>query len=372
MPVRIRTTSATARSVWLRRIDPSMSAPSPGWRNTELSAIGNAAARETFTTATAHMASIWTDLFESMLSFGPQLRWRGDGPGIGRDARTAYSSLLGRYMARAYLTEFEGVRVLVPLDVAKRWLVRTRFEIRKHPRGSGLEADWVGLDDHGLVIVEAKGTHNNAKAAWAGPFGIPSVIETAIGQATRTAVFRRWPNRKLPSKRWAIASRWGTEDNARDPTLIAWDPDEGELDKDDYKELERILLRADLQGVASGMGYSQRADALVGELAVDDADGIGLRVGDRLVETGLVTAVGPFGILPVRGGDELSRIRQIRELTPSLAMASLSTRYIRSIRGGAKADERPMVSKGRSASQGGLTIIWPDESEDIDFYMTGD
>jgi len=66
------------------------------------------------------MASIWTDLFQSILAPGHQLRWKDDGPGLGRDAKSAYSSLLGRYMARAYLTAFEGVRVMVPLDLAKR------------------------------------------------------------------------------------------------------------------------------------------------------------------------------------------------------------------------------------------------------------
>ena len=47
-----------------------------------------------------------------------RLCWRGNGLGIGRDARSAYSGLLGRYMARAHLTEHEGVHVLVPLDEA--------------------------------------------------------------------------------------------------------------------------------------------------------------------------------------------------------------------------------------------------------------
>ena len=85
------------REVWLRRgAFSGLYAPGrlhPVW----LSQFGNAAARETFATATPHMAAIWTDLFRSMTAPGSELRWRGDGPGIGRDARIAYSSLLGRY-----------------------------------------------------------------------------------------------------------------------------------------------------------------------------------------------------------------------------------------------------------------------------------
>ena len=106
------------------------------------------------------MAAIWVDLFKSMIMPGRDLRWSGEGPGIGRDARIAYSSLLGRYMARAYLVEYERVSVLVPLDVAKRRLKGSCYSIEKDPPGRGLEADWIGLDDHGLVIVEAKGTYD--------------------------------------------------------------------------------------------------------------------------------------------------------------------------------------------------------------------
>ena len=42
------------------------------------------------------------------------LRWAGGGPGVGRDAPIAYSSLLGRCMARAYFTSQEGRAWLVP------------------------------------------------------------------------------------------------------------------------------------------------------------------------------------------------------------------------------------------------------------------
>ena len=59
--------------------------------------------------------------------------------------------------------------------------------------------------------------------------------------------------RKLPSKRWAIASRWGTEDNYRDPTLLAWGTEEDKLGDDDYQALAKILLRADLDGVMGGL-----------------------------------------------------------------------------------------------------------------------
>ena len=86
---------ASSRSIWLRRGDPSDSeffARGDDWKF-ELSVIGNAAARETFLTGTPHMAAIWSDLFRSIVTPGPELRWLDNGPGVGRDARIAYSSL---------------------------------------------------------------------------------------------------------------------------------------------------------------------------------------------------------------------------------------------------------------------------------------
>lgn len=367
-----RTISTTSRSVWLRRIDPTAIPPSAvAWQNLALTAIGNAAARETFMTATPHMASIWTDLFHSILAPSQQLRWKDDGPGLGRDAKSAYSSLLGRYTARAYLTAFEGVRVMVPLDLAKRWLHGTPFQIRKDPSGNGLEADWVGLDAHGLVIVEAKGSHDKAVRAWRGPSGIPSVLQSAIGQTERTAVFVRASNRKLPSKRWAIASRWGTQENGRDPTLIAWDPEDGKLDEEDYRSLARVFLQADMQAVAAGMGYTGGGGAfgVVGDFGrkptIEEGLSIRLKVGERHIAPGLAVVLGPFGALPIRSAKDLLRIRQAREISPKIALVSLSTKYIQSVREGEHPVEDPLYTEDRAASQGGLTVIWPHEKEEV-------
>ena len=123
--------SVTLRDVWLRRGTASNPHAPGRWHPVSLSELGNAAARETFTTATLPFAAAWTNLFQDMIAAGHDLRWRENGPGVGRDARIAYSSLFGRYMARAYLTANEDVRVLVPLDEAKRLLEGTPYSIEK-------------------------------------------------------------------------------------------------------------------------------------------------------------------------------------------------------------------------------------------------
>ena len=97
------------------------------------------------------MVAIWTDLFDRLLLPNcSDLRRCGNGPGIGRDAYTAYSGLLDRYMARAYLTEHEASRILVPLATAKRCLEGTPYVIKKDPPNQCHEADRIGLDDSGL------------------------------------------------------------------------------------------------------------------------------------------------------------------------------------------------------------------------------
>lgn len=360
------TTGPDSRLIWLRRGSPSNPVAAGKSHSFKLSAIGNAAARETFVTATSHMAAIWTDLFHSLMAPNSQyLCWRENGPGIGRDARIAYSGLLGRYMARAFLTEHENVRVLVPLDVAKRCLRGTPYEIRKDPVSRGLEADWIGLDDSGLVIVEAKGTYNAGISNWRGPYKIPQLLQSAIAQAQRTAIFKNL-RQKLPAKRWAIASRWGTENNSLRPTLFAWDPEDGPLDEEDYLALASIFHSADVKGVIEGMGHSPmvltEADLSAKSLAFPR-----LHIGDYLLEQGLVAMVGPFGVCPLQTLDDYHQILLAREMELNFAIASLSVQYISERRVSSIEYEEPEITRNRLASRHGLTVMWPEADDDIRF-----
>ena len=219
MPVRpeLTTTASSAhrpvrRRLRFRRLLPRRSSNAQN-HHISLTALGVASARETFVTGTVPFASAWTDLFQNMLASGERLRWRENGPGTGKDARVAYSSLLGRYMARAYLTVNEGVRVLVPVDTARRALRNSPYHMTAPPtREPQLEADWIGLDDRYLIVAEAKGSFDKRKSTWSGPSSIPGILRNAIQQAQRTNVFRSSSNSPLPAKRWAIASRWGNEE----------------------------------------------------------------------------------------------------------------------------------------------------------------
>ena len=372
------------RSVWLRRSVPS-ALDSPGaWRNLKLSVIGNAAARETFATATDYMTAMWTDMFRGMLVDDPKLRWRGNGPGIGRDARIAFSGLFGRFLARAYLTEHEGVRVLVPLDVAKPKLRRAGYGI---PPRRGHQADWIGLDTQGLVIVEAKGTFNNGIKSWKGPCSRPQILGTAIKQAKRTTVYRCSSRRELPAKRWAIASRWGTEENHRDPTLLAWNSNEEELRGEDYRIIANILHGADVGRILKGLGHSE-ADELVSDepLSEPTRKPNWVRVGSRTLEPGFAALVGPFGVYPLSAENTSFQIPVTPGLNLSLAVVSLASRYIKDLRerfaerrisdlllaqyknaGNHFADQNCLeeTAENRFANRAGLTVVWPVAGEEI-------
>ena len=360
----------TSRNLWLRRGTPSQPhTDGSGW-DLQLSQLGVAAARETLVTATVPFATAWTDLFQEMITNYSELRWRENGPGIGRDARIAYSSLLGRFMARAYLTASEGVRVLVPLDEVRRALASEGYGVGKLSPERGLEADWLGVDNRGrLVIAEAKGSFDKGRRSWADPWRLPDSVHSAIGQAQRTAVWRSSRLQPLPAKRWAVASRWANEENGLEPILIAWDPDEGELDSRDLQVLARILHRADLVGVLTRLGHPEAVPMLDGPEPTSPIPGeTRLHVGRHSIQPGFSAAVGPMGVIPLRNLDDLDLVRRIREVSPQVAFVSLSGKYAYAAMQAPEAldeagrerdpDLSPETDE-RFAENAGLTVAWP-------------
>jgi len=371
----VPTTSAiqrtTLRRIRFRRSPPAR--PANGLHYVSLPRLGVAAARETFLTAPLPFASVWTDLFQNMLAPGDELRWRESGPGTGRDARVAYSSLLGRYMARAYLTGNEGVRVLVPVDTARRALRNSRFHMDNPPREPGLEADWIGLDDRHLIIAEAKGSSDKGTTTWSGPTSIPKVLRNAIDQTQRTNVFRSSATTPLPAKRWAVASRWGNEQNRFEPTLLAWDPEEEPLDEADYRDLAKLLHQSDTSDILTGLGHPDAAERL--DASAPIAAELPLLVGGQPIEAGFSAALGPIGIVPLREPADLEWVHRVRDLNMYLALASLSGRYVRTISLNPRAIYEDDLADPNGAIRGdgpriaqhaGLTVAWPGSGDDIE------
>ena len=374
----VTTTSAiqrtTLRRVSFRRSPPAR--PANVLHYVSLPALGVAAARETFLTATLPFATAWTDLFQTMLAPGDELRWRESGPGTGRDARVAYSSLLGRYMARAYLMGNEGVRFLVPVDAARRILRNSRLHMNSPPREPAHEADWIGLDDRHLIIAEAKGSSDKGTRTWSGPTSIPKVLRNAIEQTQRTNVFRSSATTPLPAKRWAVASRWGNEQNRFEPTLLAWDPEEEPLEEADYRDLAKLLHYSDASDILTGLGHPDAVERLDSpDTTIPIAAELPLLVGGQPIEAGFSAALGPIGIVPLRERADLEWVHRMRDLNVHLALASLSGRYLRTISPDPRAvyeddladPNRPIRDDGpRIAQHAGLTVAWPGPGDDIE------
>ena len=341
-----------------------------------LTTLGVAAARETLLTASLPFAEAWTDLFQNILAPGEQLRWRDSGPGTGRDARVAYSSLLGRYMARAYLMGHERVRILVPVDTARRAFRHSPYHLAQPPREPGLEADWIGLDDRHLIVAEAKGSFDKGTRTWSGPSSVPKVLRNAIQQSRRTNVFRSPSTTALPARRWAVASRWGNEENGFEPTLLAWDPEEEPLQESDYHSLAKLLHERDVRDILTGLGHPDAGQLLY---SVDTAAPIPgefpLRVGHQTIDAGFSAALGPIGIVPIRDPSDLDWVHRMRDSSTHIALVSVSGRYVRTVAFNPRAgdeEELPDPNKdigdgdARSAKQAGLTVAWPRAEDDIE------
>ena len=350
------------RSLSLRRgsqvpLPPSTPYDLPLW------AVGLAAARETLVTDTHHMAALWTGLFNRMLTKSGELRWRGRGPGIGRDARIAYSGLLGRYMARAYLTQNEGVHILIPLDEAERQLSNSPFSVERTPQNRGLKADWVGFDRNGWVIAEAKATHYGSNKKWS--IGQPKELDTAIEQTRRTVIRYRYGT--LPARRWAVASQWATEKAKRAPMLLAWDHQDKPVGNRDYGTLEKILLQADILAVLRGLGYRSAVESEEDgpRENLDTSNGnTSIYINKLPVEPGFVAVAGPGGIHPIRNGEEIT---DWRRLIPenNLVLLSMSRQYVMDGMEGNCERTGPVVEQNW-ARHAGLTVVWAGADDEVD------
>ena len=208
-----------------------------------------------------------TSLFaflEDLLEPGPNLVWKGQGPGRGTEMRRSFSGLFGRFFARAYLEVHHDFVWFAAVD-GDNFQLSPNWRVSRKPHSKTEMPDWICARPGELAIGEAKGSHQKSNATRG---GVPGPIKTADGQITGVRVQKRVRNRlgmtwrSKHVKGWAVMSRWGLADPPRAPFLYALDPEtEGEeLTPEELEQLTQAVARTHITQTGLGLGLLKISD----------------------------------------------------------------------------------------------------------------
>lgn len=221
---------------FLHSFHPWHKSPVPGIRvKLSVEEIEAAGIREVLQTPGAALGS-WS-LLDALLAKRNEFRFV-EPLGQAREVKVALSGLFGRFVARAYLERYLGLRYFAHLgepEIELGGMLRVR--VKRRPGHEGDLPDWVACAGNltQLTVAEAKGSH-----AYSGP---GSAITQARKQVNRVHVFGL--RGQLPVKQVAVATRWGMLKNGPSESWISvHDPEE---EGEDYTEEE---VDAALLGVA--------------------------------------------------------------------------------------------------------------------------
>ncbi len=288
----------------------------------DLVKLSHAAAKETLLTR-VHMPG-WVALFEDLLVSGTrELRWRSDGLGIGRELRRSFSNIFGRFLARYYLQEKETVLELLPIE-GDKFRFSPNMRVEKKAGENGDMPDWIGWTSTGLVIAEAKGSHDGS--SWHKQHGSnkrePAPVKKAREQVERAKILhtgKSGSEREIQFKGWAVASRWATENNECDPWLVAIDPEfpGAEFQGDEFIEVTGSLQASLNRNLAEAMGFPPGdLDRSIFPVNIEGAE--------VHVDAGIHALVGPMGFIPIQQPGELLTLYDFLYHRMPLALVSLS------------------------------------------------
>ncbi len=177
--------------------------------------------------------------------------------GHAREVKTAISGLFGRFVARAYATHHLGLSHFVHVrKPPMRLSGLLHGELRRVRGQRGDMPDWVCWGPStGMAIVEAKGCHDSK--------GPDAALDRAYRQAERGEI--RVGGRRVPFKRYAIATRWGFSNPApSSPMLWVKDPEEeGELSASERDGLEVSMARWHAATLLAPLGFDAVAKPLM-------------------------------------------------------------------------------------------------------------
>lgn len=329
--------TATRRVRFFR--DPSPH-PSPWNEKLDIGLLDVAHAAVSEALQSGGPASAFLGQLEAFLAAGPGLVWKGNGPGLGRELRRAFSNIHGRYFARYYLEVWEGVFGLLPIE-GNSYLFNHNAVVRLRANERGDMPDWVGWSSGGFVVAEAKGTYGGGDWANAlrGANALPQPLQKAQQQVERVQIDVFGIAQDVAFKAWSVASRWATEANGLDPWLAAIDPQIGEFEipRDSFEEIvatmQRLTVRRMLVSVGLHPGAPTGASDDPEELfratpAVPEDYMTALTLVDGQKLFGVTAAVGPTAIIPLSGSQDLEFVLALPDGLRPLLLVTIQEKPI--------------------------------------------
>jgi hypothetical protein len=194
-------------------------------------------------------------LLESLLSQSSNNFLFNQQLGQAREVKVALSGLLGRFVARAYLTRHHGYTIYGHLSSSPVVLHGGQHaQVVRNARGD--LPDWVVWHpgNRGLAIAEAKGSHD--------PHGPFQSLERAWTQAQRVDLLIA--GHSPPLKRFAVATRWGVENSdLSEPIIAVRDPEErGDATPEEVGAVTIGLVRLHIANLLRGLGHVDLADSI--------------------------------------------------------------------------------------------------------------
>ena len=166
------------------------------------------------------MAPAWFRLFRAHLSRleSSELRWGGD-LGESAELRRAYSSLYGRYFARAVLASRLGFTDFVSL---RRNVTTLPGGVTVTRIAKGDIPDWIAWDprSRSYVLGEAKGNLTGNPEQYL--YDEPNCIAAGKSQFARVSVTSG--GRRISTRNWVAANLWSTDVRPRPSVSLLWDP----------------------------------------------------------------------------------------------------------------------------------------------------
>jgi hypothetical protein len=233
--------------------DPAAQSPCGAEASLTAAEIENAALLEVLQAPGARLMS--GAILESLLTTSNSKFLFTQPLGQAREVKVALSGLLGRFVARAYLTRYFGYSFFHHLSSAAMVLDAVSNAVVRRTADGDLP-DWVtwkpGNDD--IAVAEAKGSHDRP--------GPSAALERAWEQAGRVDLEVNGASATL--KRFAIATRWGVEGtNLKEPIMFVRDPaEEGNVSPAGMSALVLGIVRAHLASLLRPLGHGAIADVL--------------------------------------------------------------------------------------------------------------